>query len=191
MAILTRLHESFSFLVDRRLTKHDMPMRTLRLLVGLVGGLSYCGGNANATVNVYLSTSAPASLQAEFIGTATTQYKATITKSPYFADTFGITLFSKIAGQTPAPTPQAPDVATIVKTFVAKATTTYDYGWAAGQEYERKENLNAINLFSVNCSSPTFYDVAVSTESCYSVLWKLYGYINQKNYAEPTVIPGF
>jgi hypothetical protein len=152
---------------------------------------------AQATVNVYFSTSTP-SLQAEFIANATNQYDATLTPSPYFPGTYTITIKGKNPNYNP-PSPSTPTVnaAQLLNALVQVSSTSYPYGWVDGQRYERYNDLQMLQSYVVQCSSPTSFSLVQATTTtwnaatCGDALWNLYYVIYQQNFAVPPVIPGY
>jgi|GEM_PF-3377584 len=118
--------------------------KTIRRLLFIWAGLFF-SASAEATVNVYFSTSA-ATLESEFIASATAQYKATLVKSPFFANTFALTVLGKNTNYSPP----------IISSPIANATAVdrcMTYGFVMGMEEERYSNLQLINFYKVDASS--------------------------------------
>lgn len=156
------------------------------------------GTPALATVNVSFSSATPASMQKDFIANATNQYLATITPSLFFSNTYSLV----IKGLNPAYTPPIPSTSTInwqtvIDNFVAQSTTTYLYGWANGQHYERFHDIGTLGYYIVNCSTPTAFSLVQSSTStwnlgtCLDSLGTLNSAIYQQEFSTPTVINGY
>jgi len=60
--------------------------------------------------------------------------------------------------------------------FIAQSTTTYDYGFADGQENERSETLNLIERYRNGLSD--------DDQNCFDILTALENEIRQKDYGE-------
>lgn len=157
-------------------------MRTL--ILAMVGGF-LLASELNAAVNVYINTSAPPTLQADFIAAVTSQYNATVVKSPYFANTYSITINSK---KVPSPcTGTAPcNLDKNVALMVANSTKTYEYGFANGMDEERLQNvyeihyLQGVDYAKKTCGgvplAPTS-TVSVSTGTCHNACLNAYNVI--------------
>lgn len=178
------------------------PMERNKSFIGSIALLALSlllTSTANGAVNVYLSTTAPAGLQNDFIANATNQYNASL-KPGLLAGSWDIRLFGKNSTYTP------PVVSTsiitldaITRNLMAISTDTYVYGYANGMQRERYEDLTAVGGFAINCSSLTFYKnmdprgpnfvTSIDSTTCNTVLGSLFAYINQKNYADPAPIP--
>lgn len=149
---------------------------------------------AKATVNVSFSASVPATTQTEFIANTTNQYFCTLTKSPFFSNTYSLTISSKNSTYQTSTT--TVDSNKIVSNFIMFATTTYLYGWVDGQSYERDHTLGMLGSYMVNCSTPSYFYNIQSTSSawhlgtCLDSLSTLNNAIYQQNFSTPTVIPG-
>lgn len=178
-------------------------------LVLLIGSLT-ATRNALATVNVYFSGPQATQLQQNFLLDTTSQYQGLLSPSPYFANTYSLTLSQK---NPPAPPAQSCDtdaelalttatLSGLISNLQQHDTDYYLNGWVNGQSYERWENLVTIGNYGVSCTSSVFTaPPGVSTTT-----WKVppidnttckfvLGYINQiiyqKNFALPTQVPGF
>jgi hypothetical protein len=114
-----------------------------RVALALVFALSVLmSPNLSAAVTVSFSGTAPASLQTEFIASATNQYVAVI--SPGF---FGDTKLSLSAKRpaTPCPPAKCPcDLDKDLALLVATSTMTYVYGFADGMDTERYQDVQEI-----------------------------------------------
>lgn len=149
-----RLPATISLLAYRVYEKISVSLRFLHVRMGktaMVATVLYafsgvaCFG-AGTTVNVYLPD---AKLQADFIANATTYYKGTITKSPFFAGTYTITITTKnVTGPV------------VVSSPILTGTAFQEcivYGFANGMDYERQENLSI---------AQSFQDQIVSSQTC-------------------------
>lgn len=124
-----------------------MPMRTkslrsavfhqaVRCFLYAATGLLVAVSNVCATVNISFSSSA-ATLQDEFIQNTTSQYTGTLTKSPYFANTYSFTITGKNSGYQPPAVSSPIATATAVDALLA-------YGVGNGMDYERYANIQQI-----------------------------------------------
>lgn len=134
----------------------------------------------NSAVNVYLTPASPASLQADFIANATTQYNATLVASPYFPGTFTLNLISKKV--VAPPTTQLPcDLDKNLALLVANSTKTYDYGFSAGMDSERYQDVQWLygmqgqDYIAGTCAGMPM--VATSTTSCENACLSAYNVI--------------
>lgn len=158
--------------------------------------------SATYTLNVSLSTSAvnPSSLQQELLATLTTgQYLGRATPSPFFANTYSLT----INGKNPLYQPGAVSVSTTIATMDGllkrlEATTTdyFLYGYQSGVAYERDTDLQIIGGYGVRCSTSSFF-VRQSTVPawnpgvCMDSLNNAGTAIYQQNLSTPIIVPGF
>lgn len=156
----------------RRLESHKREMGVLQMRkLFIYSALSaFCFvGRAHAAVNVSFSTAAPKSIQQEFIASTTGFYLSTVTKSPYFADTYSLTIHGK------NPNYQPPAVSSPILTATAFEACAA-YGVGNGMDYERYANTQLIYAlqgqdfakgtcgFQTISASPQ--TVSVSTNSC-------------------------
>jgi hypothetical protein len=125
-------------------------MRITLAIIALVFAASF----GNGAVNVSFSSS-DSLLQQEFISNTTNQYKATLTASPYFANTFSIVISSR------TPSSQAPQIEdSVIDQCMA-------YGMGDGMDYERYENIRLIK------HAREYWRVFDSTgcvDSCYAMI---------------------
>lgn len=144
-------------------------MRSLPVLAALerrILGVAYCAallfscyGRATAasySVNVYMPD---AVLQAEFIASTTNQYIGTLTKSPFFPNTYSFTATKKNPGYTP------PAVSSPIPTATAFGECiSYGFGW--GMDEERRQDQSLIwGLHRRDAVNKTCGGVAVSSNS--------------------------
>lgn len=189
-------------------TKGRWPMKkyivSLVFITGLASlltvGLSV---NLRAAVNAYFTGSEADTLQSELLAHATNQYQATVTKSPYFNNTWTL----NVSGRNPTPPPPPPvqgapkdwqtqlDITTttlsaLLPQFVKVSSDSYFYGWTDGVMYERTDNLNVANQYYVNCSSQTYFDNYPSTgpwnnSVCQWIITSIFKTIMNKSFPPP------
>lgn len=143
-----------------------------------------CGSTASAYTVIQLGSGVPESVEQSLIASTTAQYLGTVFVNPLVSNTYQI----KILGlnpnyQAPAPPP------TTLEQALSLGATVYVYGFVDGQSYERHHDLGTIQNYQVNCSSPTFFSVAVDSTSCNAILGQLANDIYTQNFSTPTVIP--
>ena len=144
---------------------------------------------SHAAVNVYFSSSAT-NIQAEFIATATTQYVANVTQSPYFAGTYSMTISGKRSYTPP-----------VVSSPIADATAVdrcMTYGYVFGMENERADSMSLINWLSVDSSSRTScngYKTNQTTpanaflQGCLTAYNVVASSISERNGDDPKILP--
>lgn len=142
-----------------------------------ISALILFGAFSMAAVNVDLAKGTPLSLQDDFIANATNQYLATVTKSPYFANTYSLLISGKKLYIPPI-------VSSPIYTSTAVDALLAN-GWGLGQLSERDMDLNAIEHFSINCSSKTMFVTSTNTwdaDSCYFTLRTIYDFIFKQTF---------
>lgn len=172
--------------------------RSARRLVKIAAFLSILGAGAQtafAYSAVSLTAGTPESVEQTFVADTTSWFQATVTTNPFVANTFTI----KLSGIRSQPVILNPiDATSVMNNFIAQSTTTYVYGFADGQSYERHTDLGTMGEYAVNCSSPTFFDVVNGTTTitpkidlatCDTILSELQDEIFTQNFSTPTVIP--
>lgn len=164
----------------------------------LTAGLS---GDLRGAVNAYFSGSEADSLQSELIAHATNQYQATVTKSPYFNNSWTL----NVSGRNPTPPPvqSAPkdwqtqlDITTttlsaLLPELIKVSTDTYFYGWTDGVMYERNDNLYTADQYYIKCSSQTHFNNYPSTgpwnaSVCQWIITTIFQSIMNKSFPPPT-----
>ncbi len=152
--------------------------KTMRGLLFVIAGLFV--STAHATVNVYFKSST-GTLQSDFIAAATNQYVAAVAPSPYFPDTVALTITGKKNYTPPAVSSPIVDATAVDRLFT--------YGYAFGQLDERDTTLDAIDHFSVSCSTNTPFNKDLQpwdTNVCYAVLRTIYDHIFIQNLSSGT-----
>lgn len=131
---------------------------------------------ATYTLNVSLSTSAvfPAQLQSEILGSLTTgQYIGTSVASPYFPNTFSVTVKSKNpAYQAPSVSTTLINLDTIANKLVDASSYSYHAAFANGMYYERGNDLAALGYIKTTYCVPglLFKGVAIDSVTCNNML---------------------
>lgn len=183
---------------------HSALSRTTRIRLGnaflavVISCALFAGPAESAgTINTYFSSSAPASLMADFLASTTNQYLGSLVPSPYFANTYSLTLSGKNPNYFPpvVPAPSTPTVnaTQLLQALVDVSTSTYIYGWADGVDNERKRDTGFINNFLVNCSSAPYFKAPVagwSISVCTTTLATAYNFIYQQSFSTPIAPPG-
>lgn len=121
-------------------------MKRLALLLLLTTSTGFCG-----TVNVNIADPV---LLADFTAFATNFYQGTLVKSPYFADTYSLTITAKktpvIVTPPPPPPPPPPptggtvDLSGIMNALAYISSCTYPYGFANGMDTERLADIQML-----------------------------------------------
>ena len=163
-----------------------------RRIIPVLSLIFYGSGMSHGYTTVVASTSAPAGVEAQFIAATTTQFNATVTTNPFFAGTFSVTLYG------PNPSYNAPITNTqllqqidLDSQYMATVDSyTYANGWGNGESYQQYQDININDGFIVNCDSPTAWNVAIDTTTCYAVLNAMQGSLYQESLSTPTVVPG-
>jgi hypothetical protein len=140
---------------------------------------------ADAYTVITASTAAPAGIEAAFIASTTNQFLSTIVPNPFFANTQSITLFGSNPNFNPPPTN-----ADLLNALVTVDSYTYTSGWANGESYQQFQDVNLTGNFIVNCDSPTAWNIAIDTTTCYAVLGAIENAIYLESLSTPTVVPG-
>lgn len=145
---------------------------------------------ANYTVNVYSPTP---DLQKQFIADTTNQYQATVATSPYFANTYTLTLSSRNILSVPSKV--LLDTATFsgwMDKAVLVSSQSYVNGWANGANYERYQELVMIgNIYNLCFSSSALQVPQFSSSTCMLITTGISQAIYNMNFSTPTVVPGF
>ena len=158
-----------------------------RLIMALIGGFLFTTDvNADSGYNiVQMSTAAPTGTEDAFLAALEAQFIAGVTANPLASNTYSIKLYG------PNPTYQAPaPPPTTLEQALSLGATVYVYGFADGQAYERKHDLDTVGHYDFNCSSPTFFGlVTIDTTTCFTIMGQLANDIYTQNFSTPTVIP--
>lgn len=156
-------------------------------LLSLVCGMSWA---ASYTLNVQLTDAA---LWTDLMAATTGQYNGTL-KPGLFSNSYTLTVTSK-KPVTPT-TPPAPPIVTLpLDQALALGATVYVYGFANGQEYERKVELGTLSHYAINCSTPSMFSSMVApwdsrdATICNEVIGTTYNDIYTQNFSTPTIIP--
>lgn len=140
---------------------------------------------ATYTANVSLSSSAvsPVSLLADVLSSLTTgQYLGTSVASPFFPNTYSVTLKGRNPNYQPPIVPP-PIVSTslitldtITNKLTSISTYTYIVGYAQGMLYERVHDAGVLGFHMGLCTSATTFNlVTIDSTTCNAVL----GYVDQ------------
>jgi hypothetical protein len=158
---------------------------TIATILGLAGLALQAG---HAAVNISFDKSALQTLQQEFISGTTAQYLSTLTKSPYFSDTYSLVIKGKNPEYEPPPDP------------IGTATAMdecFAHGFVFGMEDERDDDLNIIsglkdNLLVTRTCGGLISGTTVATDAFLDGCWSAYSVatstITQRNGLYPTVI---
>lgn len=150
---------------------------------------------SQAAVSISFSTSAPVTLQNDFIAATTSQFISSVTKNWLFAGTDKVVISGK------NPNYIAPIISTTILTLDYITTqlkrissNTYVYGWGSGMEYERASDLNMIQGYQINCSSAPYFKSSTmtwNTNVCVQVLNTIYKSIYDLSFSTPTLFQGY
>ena len=132
----------------------------------------------NATLNVYLSTTATPSLQSTFMADATNQYEG-ILKPGLFYGSWSLTISSK-KPSFPLPSPVVVTLDTIANKLITISSDTYLYGFANGMVRERADDYNlVIGALIADEELGTVGGVPLSSTQTYTVVVSTNPYIEQ------------
>lgn len=167
-------------------------------MITLFTFLPSIGGSATYTINVSLSTSAinPTALQQDILSNLTTgQYLGTATPSPFFANTYSVSVKGKNPTYTgPSVSTTLLNLDTIADKLTKISTDTFVYGYVNGMAYERKHDIGLIGDYFVHCDSAPYFNESSATWSnstCFTALGSASNAIYQQNFSTPTVVTGF
>lgn len=144
-----------------------------------------CAGRSNvqAYTTVLISTAASSTLETQFLASTTNQYLGTITSNPFASNTYTLKLFGPNPSYNPPPT--------TLEQALSLGSTVYAYGFAAGQNYDQKVQVNLVNSFSLNCSTPMANVPSWDPATCQAITGAIINDLYQESLSTPTVIPGF
>ena len=151
-------------------------------LLALLAGPAYGAANVTATT---------LTLQADFIASTTNQYDATITPSPYFANTYSISIKGK-KDYTP------PVVSSPILTGTA-FRECFVHGFVFGMESERKDDLRIIDslrsdiLTTDTCGGFVAGSSVTASAAFLDGCWTAYSVANstitQRDGMTPVIVP--
>lgn len=159
--------------------------------------LCFIAPAVQATVNVTFTATAGPFTQNQFIADTTTQYSATVTPSPYFANTYSVVVSSRNATQSPVSPGPLVTLDTLVDKQTRISTWTFVQGMADGMGVERYNDLTILTDWVVKCSSPSYFNFvstpAWSVAACQAGISKASGDIWQQNFSTVPIqgIPQF
>jgi hypothetical protein len=162
------------------------------------GILAFSCVGVQASVNIYFAASAPPSLQNNLIAGLTTQYNAQVTLSPYFANTYTVT----ISSANPAGTCGATTVITQpceldqdISNMIAVSTYTGVYMFGSGMVYQQDQQEDFVGEMNNLCGSATSYTLIQSSTgtfskaTCQDVTGTIEDELFNEQLSTPTVIP--
>jgi len=182
-----------------------LPFLIAALLPGFARSATY-------TYNIYLSTAItnPATFSNQFLGSTTSQYTATVSSSPWFANTFDITILGNNPKWNPAPPPPPPppppvtavsfDTTTFqtdLQAMIGSSSMTYLGGWRDGESAERIQDINTLSSYQFNCSSVTYFAHTEGSSTtwdlgtCEDAIADPTNDIYTQSFSTPTIVPGF
>jgi hypothetical protein len=146
-------------------------------------------GHAEAYTILKSAPDSPAGTEQALIASVTNQFNVDVIKNPLVPNTWQLTLHGTNPAYNPAPTNQQ-----LLQAVVDVNTNTYFFGWLDGQRYERFTDLNQIEQFAVNCSTPGSFNLVQSSTptwmvaTCDDALWTAHDAIYQQEFSTPTAI---
>lgn len=137
-------------------------------------------GIANAFTQVIISTSAPADTENKFVAYTLSQFRSEFKANPLAANTYSLKIFDVIPPYKPM---TQIDLKSLVNEMVAQSSTTYLYGFADGQEYERAHDLDTIGKYMV------LLGTAPERVECQGYFQSTAHEIYEQNFSSPTFLP--
>lgn len=132
---------------------------------------------AHAFSQVMVSTSAPQGFEAIWLNQQRAEYNVQITSNPLASNTYTMKLFGPNPNYNPSPPPP-----TTLQQALDLGATVYAYGFVAGQETERHQDLAKIGSYLVN--------LGTSDLTCTNYIGALENDIYTQYFSTPTVVPG-
>ena len=123
------------------------------------------------------STGAPSGVGDSFIASTQNQYQAKVTPNPLVSDVYSVVLY----GPNPNYNPPVTN-ADLLNAIVTVDSYTYVYGWVAGQQYERQNDVQIISSHYFECDTDT---------TCIHAITGAMGDVYTQNFSTPTAVPGF
>lgn len=186
----------------RAQTHHHLSIGSMFLFsVALIGFTRPPLHGASYTLNVSLSTSAanPSALQQALLSDLTTgPYLGIAKPSPFFANTYSVTLNGKNPNYlSPSGSTANLTMDGLLRRLESTTTDYFLYGYLTGMQNERQNDLYIMGGYGLNCSTPTAFvrqstTTAWNVAQCMDAINTVYRAIYQQYQSTPVVVvPGF